>query len=172
MQRSRDPRGGKQIGLKNFRLAGRAQLRFRESGCRNTSVKCPRDGEEIITKLYEGQGRFHVEICPKCHGIWFDQGELNRVLPELTIRIEGMKWKPAPASHHVVISPKSSKPCEALQLDVADGLIVDRDPETGGFWVDGDEVEHLKQFATTACQDTRDHVDYIAQQMMEMGYHH
>lgn len=134
-----------------------------------SGMKCPRDGEELVTKLYEGQGRFHVEICPKCHGVWFDKGELNLVLPELTIRIEGMKWKPAPVQHAVVISPKSGAACEALQLDVARDLIVDRDPTSGGFWVDGDQMDRLKEFAKSACQETRDHVDFIARQMFEMG---
>ncbi|MDX2081093.1 MAG: zf-TFIIB domain-containing protein [Terrimicrobiaceae bacterium] len=135
-------------------------------------MKCPRDQEELVTQVYEGHGRFHVEICPKCHGIWFDAGELNLVLPELTIRLENMKWKPAPESHAKVVSPKTGALCDALQLDVADGLIVDRDPVSGGHWIDGDELDHLKQFAQTACAETREHVDFIARQMEEMGFHH
>lgn len=133
-------------------------------------MKCPRDGEELVTKLYEGKDPFHVEICPKCNGVWFDEGELNRVVPELTIRLEQMKWKPAASNHAPVISPKSGAACEALYLEVAD-LTIDRDPVTKGCWIDGCEIEHLKAFARTACQETRDHIDYIAQQMAELGHH-
>jgi Zn-finger nucleic acid-binding protein len=134
-------------------------------------MKCPRDGEELVTKLYCGKTRFHVEICPKCHGVWFDQGELNHVLPELSIRLEQMKWKPAAASDiSAVISPASGAACETLHLEVGD-ITIHRDPVTGGHWVDGCELEHVKDFAQTACQETRDHVDYIAREMAELGYH-
>jgi ferritin-like protein len=37
--------------------------------------------------------------------------------------------------------------------------------------VDGCELEHVKAFAQTACRETRDHVDYIAREMAELGYH-
>lgn len=134
-------------------------------------MKCPRDGEELVTKLYSGNASFHVEICPKCHGIWFDEGELNHVLPELTIRLELMKWQPAAAvGGSPVISPCSGAECETLHLEVGD-ITIHRDPVTKGHWVDGCELEHLKDFAKTACQETRDHVDYIAREMAELGYH-
>ena len=138
--------------------------------CMSMGMKCPRDGQDLVTKLHESSPPFHVEICPRCHGIWFDEGELNRVLPELTIRLETMKWQPCTAGETPVDSPRSGTTCETIHLEVGD-LTIHRDPATKGHWVDGCELEHVTAFAQTACKETRDHVDYIAREMAELGYH-
>jgi Zn-finger nucleic acid-binding protein len=46
------------------------------------SVACPRDGAALIS-LHYGHSEVVVDICPKCHGVWFDQGEFNKVAQDL-----------------------------------------------------------------------------------------
>ena len=46
----------------------------------NNVTKCPLDGE----KYYEHKfGSVMIDICPKCDGIWFDPGELEKIKQDL-----------------------------------------------------------------------------------------
>lgn len=38
---------------------------------------CPRDAAELVEKRYEGE--VLVDACPRCGGIWLDEGELRAV---------------------------------------------------------------------------------------------
>jgi Zn-finger nucleic acid-binding protein len=43
-------------------------------------VKCPRDGTEATIEEHDGRhGRFRIDVCPTCGGVWFDQGEIGRL---------------------------------------------------------------------------------------------
>ena len=40
-------------------------------------LKCPRDGSELEERAL---GELKIDVCPTCHGVWFDAGELEMVL--------------------------------------------------------------------------------------------
>lgn len=39
--------------------------------------RCPRDSEPMDEKIYAG---ITLDNCPKCQGIWFDEGEVRQVV--------------------------------------------------------------------------------------------
>ncbi|HXC50860.1 MAG TPA: zf-TFIIB domain-containing protein [Candidatus Limnocylindrales bacterium] len=38
---------------------------------------CPRDGDSLVTRI---EHKVSVDVCPTCHGIWLDNGELETIL--------------------------------------------------------------------------------------------
>ena len=40
-------------------------------------IKCPRDNTELEERAF---GDVKLDVCPKCHGVWFDSGELEMIL--------------------------------------------------------------------------------------------
>ncbi len=38
---------------------------------------CPRDGDRLVTRT---EHKVSVDVCPSCHGIWLDNGELETIL--------------------------------------------------------------------------------------------
>jgi Zn-finger nucleic acid-binding protein len=45
-------------------------------------MKCPRcDKQELAPRKVKGKD-IALDICPKCKGVWFDRGELERAIPE------------------------------------------------------------------------------------------
>ncbi|MDH3496893.1 MAG: zf-TFIIB domain-containing protein [Gemmatimonadota bacterium] len=40
-------------------------------------MKCPRCGGDLRVEHYQG---IEVERCPDCHGLWFDEGEAQRLV--------------------------------------------------------------------------------------------
>ena len=40
-------------------------------------ICCPRDGVELNEREFGG---VKVDVCPRCHGVWLDAGELEQLL--------------------------------------------------------------------------------------------
>jgi hypothetical protein len=49
-----------------------------------TGMRCLRDGTELTERVY---GHLRIDVCPTCHGVWLDAGELELLvhLPSATI---------------------------------------------------------------------------------------
>ena len=42
--------------------------------------RCPRDGRTLVRMRSARAPRVIVELCPQCHGLWLDGGELAQIL--------------------------------------------------------------------------------------------
>lgn len=42
-----------------------------------TGIRCVRDGAELDERVYDG---VRIDVCPTCHGIWLDAGELEQMI--------------------------------------------------------------------------------------------
>ena len=62
----------------------RAQIDARRKEQSKTIV-CPRDQTALEERAFEG---VRVDVCPSCHGLWLDAGELAQVvhLPPRTLQ--------------------------------------------------------------------------------------
>ncbi|HRE16399.1 MAG TPA: zf-TFIIB domain-containing protein [Rhodocyclaceae bacterium] len=41
-----------------------------------TKVACPNDSTHMVALNYKG---VEIDVCPKCHGVWLDPGELEKI---------------------------------------------------------------------------------------------
>jgi uncharacterized protein len=57
----------------------RAQLDAERESREKTQPKlvCPRCSAQLQDREFQN---IHLDVCPKCHGVWFDAGELEMVL--------------------------------------------------------------------------------------------
>ena len=57
----------------------RARLDAERAKREKTQVRlvCPRDGGQLEEREFNN---IRIDICGKCHGVWFDAGELEMVL--------------------------------------------------------------------------------------------
>lgn len=39
-------------------------------------VTCPNDSGQMVAVTYKG---IEIDVCPKCHGVWLDHGELEKI---------------------------------------------------------------------------------------------
>lgn len=64
------------------RSRGGASLDIEVSRNRKTEYKCPRCVPPVL--LFEGDHNlpheFLLDVCPDCHGVWFDRGEFPSLL--------------------------------------------------------------------------------------------
>jgi ribosomal protein L37AE/L43A len=45
-----------------------------------TALHCPKCGASLVARHYKG---IEIDKCSRCQGIWLDNGELERMLPEV-----------------------------------------------------------------------------------------
>ena len=82
-----------------------------------------------------------IDVCPKCHGIWLDKGELQKILKDRKLADYLTK--------HIGTKSKSPMVCPrcgmTMDLEKAEDVEVDVCLSCGGVWLDAGELEELKQ---------------------------
>ena len=67
-------------------------------------MNCPVDGRELQLTYRDG---IELDYCPECRGIWFDRGELDKVIERSDRQVAAMaSAPPAPSTH---APPQKSK---------------------------------------------------------------
>ncbi|TAN61822.1 hypothetical protein EPN16_02755 [bacterium] len=104
-------------------------------------MKCPNCKDEGLIPAMTRQGVV-VDFCSQCEGIWLDKNEIyhfTKIPSYLKAKIEeAIRLKQASAK----ISPAVGAPM--ARLSILDGEIdIDYCPESGGIWLDKDEINKL-----------------------------
>jgi len=118
---------------------------------------CPVDGTEMQVMRIKFSPTNVVEIdrCPKCGGIWFDKGELNKII---RIPLDKMKEIFGDLQEYKSIKGTSSGPrtcpvCGARLItynyDFKSGIWLDACPKGHGIWLDKGELLLLKMYIET-----------------------
>jgi len=98
-------------------------------------MRCPRDGAETVATQGTGRGRFDLDVCPTCQGVWFDRGEITKASkdPEVERLIlqyaAGASTLSCPRDGHAM----ARRPVGEASLDVCPGC--------KGVWMDAGEME-------------------------------
>jgi len=113
---------------------------------------CPRCNIKLKTVDLKLEGRFLIERCENCLGLFFDPGELDFLL-EATVNnvsgidragLEAINEKREPNQYPVsyIKCPVCEKLMHRVNFGVKSGVIVDRCKEHG-IWLDGGELRQL-----------------------------
>jgi uncharacterized protein len=114
-------------------------------------MRCPRcaEGESLRLVMY---GDVELDVCPKCHGIWLDAGEMTALMEwftpadsfiQDTLACEGLV---AHSGALDVPCPHDETPLKGCVVPKTDGLsspTLDICPSCHGIWVDGGERAEL-----------------------------
>ena len=93
-------------------------------------------------------GGERVDLCPTCHGLWFDAGELQRmvnivnIMSQIKLDEEDIDTIPETERERHLKCPD-----EGIRLDERDvgrGFIIDVCPSCGGLWLDDGELAAIK----------------------------
>ncbi|SMC55000.1 Transcription factor zinc-finger [Desulfocicer vacuolatum DSM 3385] len=113
---------------------------------------CPRCNLAMKTIDLKLNGKFYIERCQQCMGLFFDPGELE-VLLKASVknvfhinrkkldRINATMAKKSPSVNYVKC-PECHKIMNRMNFGSRSGVIVDRCTEHG-VWLDGGELRHL-----------------------------
>jgi Zn-finger nucleic acid-binding protein len=117
------------------------------------SMKCPKDGAELVTERYEGE--VHIESCPSCGGNWAESGEIERIqalrerdhLRELREQDDTV-GRALEYARQSQVAPGKCPVCSAEMAEedygYGSGVLVERCPAGHGVWLDVGELESLE----------------------------
>jgi len=118
-------------------------------------MKCPVDGEPLMSARYEAE--IQVDECGKCHGIWLDAGELQRIestkerdyseelkrIPDHVARAyEAARQK----AQRERTCPSCERELERREYGYCSQIAVDACPGCQGVWLDRGELSALEVF--------------------------
>jgi len=99
-------------------------------------VRCPRDRAVAIETTMAGhKGRFRVDVCPACHGVWLDRGEVTKASGDAEVErlIVGYAAGPTGLACPRCGGEMAARPVGDFRLDVC--------PSCRGVWADAGELE-------------------------------
>ena len=113
---------------------------------------CPRCDLRLKTLDLKLNGRFLIDRCEQCLGLFFDPGELEALL-EATVNnvflidrngLDGINLKRQPDQYPIayIKCPVCSQLMNRVNFGVRSGVIIDR-CKAHGVWLDGGELRHL-----------------------------
>jgi len=116
---------------------------------------CPRCEKPLKTLDLKLNGRFFIERCDDCLGLFFDPGELEAVL-EATVSnvflidrsgLDGINNNRPTEQYPIsyIKCPVCSQLMNRVNFGVRSGVIIDRCKEHG-VWLDGGELRHLMEW--------------------------
>jgi Zn-finger nucleic acid-binding protein len=137
-------------------------------------VDCPVDRRTLEDVCYEGSVR--VDRCPRCHGMWLDEGELEAI--EHTIyhttlleasSIETEELAVAFAKHKAdapLSCPRCQKGMTRREYGYSSLVLIDTCPACMGIWLDGGEIDLIERFFE------RLHPDLAHHEAQRVAKHH
>lgn len=90
------------------------------------------------------QGGVTLDLCQRCHGLWFDRGEVERLE---RFGLELVRLTPAVGSRRC---PRCSGGLAAARLRGAGGLILDECDRCGGLFFDAGELDRARKWRAEA----------------------
>jgi len=118
-------------------------------------MRCPRDGAELKTRVYEAD--IEIDECPVCKGTFLDQGELESIQAAvekdhreaLATPVDSVRAELAAEREEalpLVDCPKCGTSMERRRYGLGSQTVIDACPEGHGLWLDRGELEELEQF--------------------------
>jgi Zn-finger nucleic acid-binding protein len=111
-------------------------------------MECPACREPLIVAEREG---IELDVCPWCHGLWFDTGELALLAEKLgrALRMPDGMLEPAVTTEKSRACPRCDKAMEKVYLGTSPRMLLDR-CAGHGLWFDRGELGALmRQLAPT-----------------------
>ncbi len=117
-------------------------------------MNCPVCNKKLKIISYESQ---EVDLCLKCGGIWFDKGELSKVVNGLLSKnkIDPQTVKEAYRNKLISIDKikKLQRKCPRCNVDMSlnnysydSNIIIDKCPSCNGIWTDEGEIQSVAKY--------------------------
>jgi len=108
---------------------------------------CPRCRTIQIVEKHSEKHGLKLDLCPQCRGIWFDKGELERML---AVAVKKLK-APISADTRGLECPKCGGALYNFDYP-GTKIAVDMCKKCGGIWLDGGEFNKIKAVRKTLQQ--------------------
>ncbi len=137
---------------------------------------CPRCNIPLQTIDLKIEGKFLIEKCGQCYGLFFDPGELEALLDKSVSNVFDINYKqleqirntPRHDDYPVryIKCPQCRKLMNRINFGSSSGVVVDKCRECG-VWLDGGELKQLMEWVKAGGK-LMHHQKYMEQEKMEI----
>lgn len=99
-------------------------------------MKCPVCQVPTYVVEYDG---IELDLCPDCHGLWFDSGELELLLEDE----QGAPLTAAETTEAVRPCPICRQKMSKVNIGPSGRVLIDSCPAGCGIWFDSNELQDL-----------------------------
>ena len=110
-------------------------------------MKCPKCRDELEERSGGEYGFEVLDVCPSCHGAWFDRGELDALDDSVLTNVEALTFNPANIGDARYACPRCGGDMDPVTPEGDPHLVVDRCPRCEGFWLDPGELDALRKIS-------------------------
>jgi len=107
-------------------------------------VICPVCNIDMIVVEHQ---KIELDYCTKCHGVWFDSGELELLLKtmkaEKDIQVHLLALSETQTTEEKRKCPICRRKMRKVLIGEEPKVLIDACPQQEGLWFDGGEVEQL-----------------------------
>jgi len=104
--------------------------------------KCQKTELRVVT-----ESEVELDFCKDCGGIWFDNGELQKVIDnriELTFDKIRSEETPMMMDYKTAMCPVCNEVLKKVPDKKVGGIMLDQCPTCKGIWLDGGEFKRIK----------------------------
>ncbi|MCB1172442.1 MAG: zf-TFIIB domain-containing protein [Leptospiraceae bacterium] len=107
---------------------------------------CPRCRQALQPRHTALVDQLQIDICPAGHGAWYDQGELDRLLPMPVLRSRFIQIRKADkaAVHSYRLCPDCPGRLVPHGYHPESSLVIERCEQCNGFWLDRGEFQRIR----------------------------
>ena len=124
------------------------------TGIRECFMNCPLCNWSLSKLRYH---EIEVDVCRRCNGIWFDQGELKEYIDDMLMDKTDIPNSPVHAKKPPVVGqaqikepvnecPRCRQPMNHFNYCYDSNIILDKCPVCGGIWVGGGKLEKMVEY--------------------------
>jgi Zn-finger nucleic acid-binding protein len=113
-------------------------------------MRCPRCRQSSLKEEFVKEKDLTLDRCPKCQGVWFDRGELSRLLAEAAGELE----IPRNAVRLQSKCPRCDKPLYAFHYPRT-RVTVEMCKRCTGFWLDQGEFSQIRKARESLPQESQ-----------------
>lgn len=108
---------------------------------------CPRCQKTLRETKPDEISTVVVDICPKCFGMWFEKGELDRLDGSAWANVEDHPFHSTEGDHPPANCPKCLSSLDPVSPQDFSHVILDRCHNCAGFWLDAGELDRVQELA-------------------------
>jgi len=105
-------------------------------------MKCPKCRVELVAQTAKGDVR--LDCCPDCRGIWFDAGELEKIMKDAQEDL----YVPAAAKQQYLFCPRCVQYLHSFHYPQTE-VMIEMCKSCGGLWLDGAEYTKIRKMRDT-----------------------
>lgn len=124
------------------------KLLSKDDSAGETKMCCPRCSVKLREVGMGATSKVLLDVCPKCHGLWLDKGELDQLDKSIWANVEDHPFHLAESDHKQAVCPKCEIDLKPVSPADFSDVIVDRCPTCDGFWLDNGELDRMQDVAT------------------------